>query len=456
MVNDNAKQHSKEWSQGDECLAASHYHYSKEVSRELEGKDVWMRGWIHDTRNLGGIAFVLVRDRYMVFQATVIKKMNRELFKELTALPRESVIAVHGTLQFSEKVMNGFEILVKDFILVGRAETPLPLGVADKVEAEMDTRFDNRFLDLRKPEMTALFSIRSTLIQAIRTTLSGEGFMEVNTPKVVATATEGGTELFHIRYFERDAYLNQSPQLYKQILMATGFDRVFEIAPAFRAEKHDTVHHLNEFISLDIEMAFATMPDVLKVLERTVKSIYSSVLEKNEKELDLLEVDKEFMRSVIGSEFPVVTYTECIERLQKRGFEIEWGEDLSMEATKVIAEDHEHFYFITEWPTEIKPFYALPKKDDPRVCHAFDLMYREEELTSGAQRVHDHELLTQRLREQGLEPDDFEAYLKPFRYGMPYHAGWGFGVDRTLMVLTGQKNIRECVLFPRDRYRLEP
>ena len=437
-------------------ISNSCYRYSNELGKEMEGKNIWMRGWIHDTRNLGGIAFILLRDRYTIFQATVIKKMNKDLFKAITVLPRESVIAVHGQIQFSEKVRNGFELLVNDFKLITKAETPLPLGVADMVEAEMDTRFDNRFLDLRKPEVAALFSIRSSLVQAIRTTLCGEGFMEVNTPKVVATATEGGTELFHIRYFEKDAYLNQSPQLYKQMLMATGFDRVFEIAPAFRAEKHDTIHHLNEFISLDIEMAFATMPDVTGLLERVIKAIYREVLEKNDRELELLGLDTELMRSITKATFPVVTYTECIERLKKKGFEIAWGEDLSMDATKQVARDFEHFYFITDWPTAIKPFYVLPKEGDEKVCHAFDLMYKEEELTSGAQRVHEHELLTQRLREQGLDPKDFESYLKPFRYGMPYHSGWGFGVDRTLMVLTGQKNIRECVLFPRDRYRLEP
>lgn len=437
-------------------LSLSRFTNPAEVKKELEGKEVWMKGWLQDVRNLGSIAFLLMRDNFMLYQATIIKKMNKSLFKEVTSIPRESVLAVKGTLQFSEKVMNGFEILVNDCRLISRAQVPLPLGVADKVDADMDTRFDNRFLDLRKPEISAIFRIRSTLLQAIRDTLLKEGFLEVHTPKIVATATEGGTELFPIEYFEKDAYLNQSPQLYKQMLMATGFDKVFEIAPAFRAEKHHTSHHLNEFISVDVEVAFAEMRDVTSLLEKVIKNIYKEVLNKNEKEIETLKLHREEIEDVSSASFPNITYTECLDILQKKGFKIEWGEDLSAEATKIVAKEFEHFYFITDWPTKIKPFYVLPKKEVPELCHAFDLMYKEEELTSGAQRVHNYELLKKRLEEKGLNSENFSSYLKPFKYGIPYHSGWGLGVERTLMVLTDKKNIRECTLFPRDRYRLEP
>ena len=439
-----------------ELMPVENYLYASQISKELDVKETWMRGWIHDVRNLGGVAFLLLRDRDLIFQTVVVKGMNKPLFKELTSIPRESVVAVFGELQFNEKVKNGFELLVKDFKLISKAETPLPLGVADLVEAEMDTRFDNRFLDLRKPEVAALFKLRSSVLAAIRETLLSQEFLEVNTPKIVATGTEGGTELFKIEYFEREAYLNQSPQLYKQMLMATGFDRIYEIAPAFRAEKHDSSHHLNEFSSLDIEMAFATMADVMAVLEEVMKTVYRKVLEQNTKEMELLGMDLEAMKKILEMNFPVITYTECVDMLKAKDFKIEWGEDLSMEATRVIAANFPDFYFITDWPTAIKPFYVLPKEGDERVAWGFDLMYKEEELASGAQRVHDFELLKKRLDSKGLNPADFESYLKPFRFGMPYHAGWGFGIDRAIMVLTGQKNVRECVLFPRDKYRLEP
>ncbi|HID71758.1 MAG TPA: aspartate--tRNA(Asn) ligase, partial [Thermoplasmata archaeon] len=320
-------------------LSLSRFTNPAEVKKELEGKEVWMKGWLQDVRNLGSIAFLLMRDNFMLYQATIIKKMNKSLFKEVTSIPRESVLAVKGTLQFSEKVMNGFEILVNDCRFISRAQVPLPLGVADKVDADMDTRFDNRFLDLRKPEISAIFRIRSTLLQAIRDTLLKEGFLEVHTPKIVATATEGGTELFPMEYFEKDAYLNQSPQLYKQMLMATGFDKVFEIAPAFRAEKHHTSHHLNEFISVDVEVAFAEMSDVTSLLEKVIKNIYKEVLNKNEKEIETLKLHREEIEDVSSASFPNITYTECLDILQKKGFKIEWGEDLSAEATKIVAKE---------------------------------------------------------------------------------------------------------------------
>jgi aspartyl-tRNA synthetase len=431
--------------------------YSKEITAADYNSELTVAGWLHEVRNLGGIAFVLLRDRTGILQVTAIKKeLGNELFKEFTDLPKESVVAVRGTVQPNEKVSNGFEVLAKEINVLGKAKSPLPLGVSDEDKAELDTkletRLDSRFLDLRKPNVAAVFKIRSTLMSAVREHFVSEGFIEIQTPKIVATATEGGTELFGVQYFEQKAFLNQSPQLYKQIMMASGLDRVFEIGPAFRAEEHDTVRHLNEFTSIDMEMAFSDEEDAMGVLERLIQRCIKAVLENNADELELLGI------TLTAPELPLnrVKYDTAIELVNKKGVEVPWGEDIPMEGMHVLAEAYPKYHFITHWPTESKPFYAQPFHDNPKVCRAFDLNYGAKEITSGAQRVHDPELLKTRLRDQGLNPDSFEFYIKAFEYGMPPHSGWGLGLERLVMIMAELPNIREGVLFPRDRKRLVP
>jgi len=426
--------------------------YSGAIGPEHHGKEVVVAGWVQDIRNLGGIAFIQLRDRQGTVQLTALKKENRELFKTLTTLNRESVIAVKGLVQPNQEAPGGLEVLPRTLDILNPAMAPLPMGVIDKVGVELDTRLNSRFMDLRRPESAAVFRIRSTVLKGIRAQFEAEGFLEVHTPKIVATATEGGTALFPVQYFERKAFLNQSPQLFKQILMATGFDRVYEIGPAFRAELHDTVRHLNEFTSIDIEMAYTDEEGVMGVLERCLRSAVRRVLEENRRELETLKVRLQEP----SLPFQRLTYTKCIEIANSKGVLVEWGQDLEMDAAKAVAEGTEGFYFITRWPTAIKPFYAHPFEDEPRISRSFDLMYGEKEITSGAQRVHEPDLLVSRLVEQGLDPASFDFYLQAFRYGMPPHAGWGLGADRTVMILTRRENVRECVLFPRDRRRLSP
>lgn len=423
--------------------------YSSKIGKYDFNKEITVAGWIQDIRNLGGISFILLRDREGILQITVIKKMNKELFKQLTTLPRESVISIKGKVQENKEVINGFEILPTEMQILSIAKTPLPLGIVDKVSVDFDTRLDNRFLDLRKKEVLAIFKIRDTILKAIREKLDEERFIEIHTPKIVATATEGGTNLFKVEYFENKVFLSQSPQLFKQIMMATSFDKVYEIGACFRAEEHNTVRHLNEFTSIDIEIAFADEEDAMQILEKVIHNSIKKVLEENEKELKLLNVEMKLP----NLPFPRVEYEKCIEIIKKK-IPINFGEDFSMEANKILAEKYKEFYFITKWPLAIKPFYAQPYDD--KLSKSFDLMFCEKEITSGAQRVHDANLLKKRLEEQGLNPNDFEFYIKAFEYGMPPHSGWGLGLERLVMILTQRENIRECVLFPRDRKRLVP
>jgi aspartyl-tRNA synthetase len=426
--------------------------YSSAVTPALYGTEAVLAGWIQDIRNLGGIAFIQLRDREGTTQLTAIKKENRELFKQLVSLNRESVIAVKGLVKENKEAPGGVEMLPGMLDVLSQAQAPLPMGVVDKVGVELDTRLNSRFMDLRRPESAAVFRIRNSVLKGIRSRFEQEGFLEIHTPKIVATATEGGTALFPVQYFENKAYLNQSPQLFKQMMMATGFDKVYEIGPAFRAELHDTVRHLNEFTSIDIEMAFTDEEGVMGVLERCLQSAVKRVLEERRKELDILNIPLE----VPSLPFQRLTYTRCVEIAKSKGIDVEWGKDLEMDACKAVAEETEGFYFITRWPSAIKPFYAHPFEDSPEQSRSFDLMFGEKEITSGAQRVHEVDLLISRLREQGLDPAGFDFYLQAFRYGMPPHAGWGLGAERTVMILTARENVRECVLFPRDRKRLSP
>lgn len=424
--------------------------FAGDITEKDDGKEITLKGWVHEIRDLGGLRFILLRDREGIVQIVLPKKkVRREVFNITKEISRESVIEVRGSVKREEKAPGGFEILPSEIRVINRSLSPLLLEVTEKVPADLDTRLDNRFLDLRRPKIQAIFRIRHEIQKAVRDFLSEKGFIEIVTPKIVATATEGGASLFPISYFEKEAFLNQSPQLYKQMMMSAGFERVFEIGPIFRAEEHNTTRHLNEATSIDIEMSFATHEDVMDILEKLIVFVYERVGENCEKYLKWMGREIE----IPEMPFPRITYDEAIEIAGK---EISWGDDLSTKAEKTIGEHMGQHYFIVDWPTHIKPYYSMPYEDNPEICRAFDLMHPRLELASGAQRIHDPELLEKRLREQNLSPESFEFYLKAFRYGMPPHAGWGLGCERLVMTMLDLQNIREAVLFPRDRQRLIP
>jgi len=437
-----------------------HITYSKEITPALFGQQVTVGGWVQDLRNLGAISFLQLRDRDGVIQVTTLKKRSKELFDLVASIPRESVVQVTGTLKESKEARAGFEILPDKIIILSKAETPLPLGVIDKVGADLDTRLNNRFLDLRKEEVRAIFQIEARAIEGIRRFLMSEGFIEVSTPKIVAAGAEGGSTLFPIKYFDRGAYLAQSPQLYKQNLMATGLDRIFEIAHAYRAEASDTVRHIAEFISLDVEMAFIeSSEDVMAVAEGIVVNSLEHVREHAKVELQKLglEIEKPSVP------FPRVKYKEAVEMVRAAGLSIEHGEDLGTEGEKALGEVMKReknceLYFITEFPTSLKrgTFYAKRFDDDPETTGYFDLDYKGQEIVSGGQREHRYDVLVEQMRENNLNLDSFDFYLKAFRFGMPPHGGFGFGVERYVQKMLNLGNIREAVLYPRDRSRLVP
>jgi aspartyl-tRNA synthetase len=420
----------------------------------MDGAMVTLAGWVHEIRDLGGICFLVLRDREGFAQITVLtKRADPGLLNTVRSMSRESVVLVKGKVKAESKAPRGYEVLPSSVEVLGAAASPLPLDTTGKVDAELDTRLDSRFMDLRRPATLAVFRIESAVMQSLRSYLYQAGFLEVCTPKIVATATEGGTSLFPISYFEREAFLNQSPQLYKQILMAAGMDRVFEIGPIFRAEEHDTRRHLNEAISVDVEVSFADHQEVMGILERAVEQAYKFVVERCEKDLKILKTELQ----VPSIPFRQVTYSQALEMVKEAGkATMEWGDDIDTETERALGELIGEHYFLTDWPTSIKPYYTQPYDDRPEVSKGFDLMHPSMELASGAERVHDHDFLVERIRSQGLNPDGFDFYLQAFRYGMPPHAGWGLGLGRLVQTMLGLDNIRDAVLFPRDRRRLVP
>jgi aspartyl-tRNA synthetase len=416
-----------------------------------------LAGWVEDVRNLGGIAFLIIRQGAGTFQATVKKKANEDEFNRASKIVRESVVAVHGTVRRNPEVRNGWELLAASIDVLSPAAAPLSLPVADKVSAEMDTRFDNRTLDLRKPERRAIFRIRSRVAAALRAHLDRNEFVEVHTPKLAGAGAEGGATLFQTDYFGRRAYLSQSPQLYKQMLMSTGLDRVYEIAPAFRAEPSDTVRHVTEFTSFDGEVAWiARQEDFLPFLEGAVAAAIDRVRSEVKAELEFLKTSPK----AVAIPFKRLPYPEALEILRGRGKRLRDGDDIDTEAEKILggamAEEGHEIFFLTGYPIAIKPFYVMADADEPESSYSFDLEYKGDEMASGGQREHRYDVLVSRMKAKGLNPENFEFYLKAFRYGMPPHGGWGFGLDRFVQKLLDLPNIREAILFPRDRTRLVP
>ena len=427
-------------------------HYAKKVSAELDGHTVTLAGWIHEIRDLGGLTFLLVRDRTGIRQVLIKKKEAQpDLLETVKHLVKETAVCATGKVKKSAQAQGGVEIVLEKIDVLGKVYKKVPLDVTGKVPSDLDTRLDARFIDLRRPEPSAIFRVRAAVQRAFREKLVELDFQEINPPTVVSAATEGGADLFHVQYFEKDAFLAQSPQLYKQLAVLGGIDRAFMTVPVFRAEKHNTAQHLNEVTQMDIEMGFADESDAMDVLENVFIHMVNTVAKDHADDLRTLNSKISPLRKVKR-----FTYEKVLDAL-KGEYELEFGMDFPKEAEgKMPGLLGEEAFFITEWPTQVRAFYSMPFELEPKKCRAFDLMYKGLEIASGAQRIHDPELLVKALKNRALDPEAFESYVDAFRYGAPPHAGWSIGAERLTMQLCGQKNVRECALFPRDRHRLLP
>lgn len=416
-----------------------------------------VHGWVQDTRNLGGISFVTLRDRYGTLQITLPKKkIDPALFDLLTKLPRESVVAVTGEVKESKQTALGLELIPTAAEVCSEAAAPLPIGVVDKVNVEMDTRLNSRFMDLRKPEIRAVFELRAILTGLIHDAMRKRGFVNVVTPKIAASGAEGGATLFKVDYFGKPAFLAQSPQLYKQMLMSTGLDRIYEIGPAFRAEHSNTVRHVTEFTSFDGELCWIqNEEEVMHLIGEIVNEALTGLKAQGQKQLALLGKDIK----VPALPYPILTYSECLKMVQDAGLPLKEGDDLGTDGEKIVGDimgqKGIELYFIAEYPEEAKPFYIMVKDGTP-YSFSFDLDYKGQEICSGGQREHRYNVLVERMKYKGLNPDDFADYLAAFKYGMPPHGGWGIGIDRLIEKMLDLPNVREAILFPRDLNRLTP
>lgn len=428
-------------------------HYVSEVSQSDEGKTVSLAGWVHETRTFGKINFILLRDRSGIMQVILKEGEASEKLIELSKkLIKETAIIVKGKVRSTKMANLGRELVPESIEIVGEVLKQVPFEVTGKVPAEIDVRLDNRFIDLRRLETQAIFKIRAQIQMAFREKLIEQKFQEINPPSLVAAATEGGTDLFEVKYFEKKAFLAQSPQLYKQLAVMGGMDKVFMICPIWRAEKHNTTQHLNEITQMDIEMGFANDEDALEVLESVFLHILNSVKQNCQEQLKTLKVELD-----VPAKLSRHTYTDLVNLLNKNSFKMDWGEDFSKEnEAHLFALLKEEAFFITKWPTAVRAFYSMPTKEDPKICKAYDLMFKGLEIASGAQRIHIPDLLIQQLKAKDLNPHDFESYIDAFRYGAIPHAGWSIGSERLTMKICNLSNVREAALFPRDRNRLVP
>jgi len=427
-------------------------HYTSQISSEIDGQEVTLFGWVQDIRDLGGIRFIILQDHEGTIQLTIPKKrILPEVLAKSDLLQKRFSFGIKGNVKKTNMTPRGIEVIPSAIKIFNMATEQLPLDITGKTPALIESRLDARPLDLAQEKSIAIFKVQHTSLEAIRSFLFERKFLEVHTPRIIASATEGGAELFSVDYFGQKAYLAQSPQLYKEELTLS-FEKVFEVGPFFRAEESHTRRHLSEFTSVDIEAAFANATEVMALLEQVIHHTSMVVQEKCAAELAVLGYKFE----VPQIPFKRLTYDQVLDDLKAQGVTIPWGEDIPTEAFRVLGELYPFFYFITDWPTHAKAFYIKPREDKPEICEGFDLMWSYIELVSGGTRIAQKDQLIQRLVEKGLNPESFKCHLQAYDYGMPPHAGWGLGLERLTMILTGNKNIREVTLYPRDRVRLTP
>jgi len=422
-------------------------HNIEDVNANMKDQDVILAGWVEDLRKMGKMTFLTLRDVTGITQII----LTDELTKAVEGITRQSVVRVTGKVQDTRARDFEYEIKANEISILAKAVYPLPIDPIGRLESHIDNRLNTRALDMRNQKTASIFKIRHHVLASLRKILSEKKFIEITTPKIIGSASEGGANLFSLDYFGKQAYLAQSPQLYKE-QMTIGLERVFEIASFYRAEKSHTGRHLSEFTSVDIEAAFMNYTGVMNVLEDLVVDTFKYVFENCKKELEIIG------NKTITSDHPFekITYSQALDELKEKDVNLEFGEDLLDSHLRILGENHPSFYFLTDWPIKLKPFYITEKQDNVELSESFDLQYGYLELSSGGSRLHNPEKIKSRLKEQNLDPSKFSDHLQAFDWGMPPHAGWGLGLERLLTIILGIDNVREVILYPRDPERLKP
>jgi aspartyl-tRNA synthetase len=425
---------------------------------EKVGKQVLLKGWVQEIRNLNKIKFIILRDYTGDMQTIALgKKIAEQHFNLIDDLTKESVIEITGEVKENKESRWGIEVVIKEVGLISLAKVPLPIDNTDKSNTNIDKRLDYRFLDTRNLKHQAIFKVRSKIAKILTNFFDKEGFTNVTTPKITKIGVESGAEIFSMDYFGKPAYLAQSPQIYKQMFMTGGFEKVYEIGPVFRAEKSHTSRHLTEFTGVDFEIAFIEdEEELMKFCEKMIIGLLKDLQKESEKELKLLNVEHN-----IPKEIPRISMVEAKELLAKKGKKYKDEDDLDPEGEQLLGEIVKEkygcdFVFLTRFPWEVRPFYHMKQEDNDKETKSFDLLFKGVEICTGAQREHRFEILGVQADEKGLNLDLMEKYVEIFQYGIPPHGGVGFGIDRITQRLLDLENIREAVLLPRDPERMLP
>lgn len=425
------------------------------LAGDFAGKSVKVNGAVHTIRDMGEVAFIVLRKREGLLQC--VYEEGKTKF-DLKDLKEACTIEVEGTVKTEDRAPNGFEIRLDTIKVLSEPKEPMPLAISKwKMNTSLEANLNNRPIALRNVRERAKFRIQEGVVRGFRDFLYQEGFTEIHTPKLGAKSAEGGANLFKLEYFHRPAILQQSPQFYKQMMVGV-FDRVFETAPVFRAEKHNTKRHLNEYTSLDFEMGYIDGFEDIMAMETGFLQYTMDLLKKDyAKELKILGVTLPKVDKI-----PAVRFDEAKQRVaEKYNRQFRNPYDLEPEEEALIGQYFKEeydadFVFVTHYPSKKRPFYAMDDPADPTYTLSFDLLYQGLEITTGGQRIHDYDMLMEKIEKRGMETEGMEQYLSCFKHGMPPHGGLGIGMERLTMKLIGEDNVRETTLFPRDLSRLEP
>lgn len=428
---------------------------------KLIGQKIRLAGWVNIRRDHGKLIFIDLRDRSGLIQ-TITLPDKAEAYKIAKKVRSEYAIAVEGLVKerpgnaTKDNSLGKVEIEAEKIEILSPVEEELPFEVSQKdLNVNIQTLFDHRNLSLRNEKVNDIFKVYAQVLKSYAEKMRENGFLEIKTPKILSSATEGGANFFKIKYFKRDAYLAQSPQFYKQAGVGA-FERVFEIGTVFRAEPHFTTRHVNEYTSLDAEMGFIeNFSDVMNQLQETMKKILKDVKKNCSQELE--KYDSELS---VPDKFPRIKLTEALDILKKEYGKTIEGIDIDPEGERLISDwakktHKSDLIFLTHYPASIRPFYTMPSQDS-QYTESFDLIFRGVEIATGGQRIHDYQQLLQNIKLHRLNPEDFKHYLDIFKLGMPPHGGWGLGSERITQKILGLSNVKEAILFPRDVNRLTP
>jgi len=414
------------------------------------GQNVSISGRVLNTRKLGGIIFAVIQDYSGVTQTVWEKGFEPQV---------GDAVIIEGTVRADERALGGVEIGGEKATIVSKNIEELPYDFGSKdLNLQLTTLLDLRTTSLRHPKAQAVFKLYDLLLESYEKTMREEGFTEVKTPKILEAASEGGANFFKIKYFDKDAYLAQSPQLYKQIMVGV-FERVFEIGTVFRAEPHFTTRHVNEYVSLDAEMGFIeSFQDVMAELNKVIKNVFEHIKTQGEAYLKLYNVEA----PIVPDKIPAIKLADLRKLVkEKYDYTIPENTDIDPEGERLACrwakEEHDSdFVFVTNYFWKDKPFYTMPSDLEQNETEGFDLLFKGVEIVTGSQRIHDYEKLMDNMKAKGVKPEGLEFYLNTFKYAMPPHGGWGWGSERTVQLILGLSSVKEAVLFPRDVKRLSP